>query len=236
VGGSRTAAFTECIYSTLNAPAPDGRAGRRSTSTNHANSNTCGNWHETIFIHFYTFCLQVFIAAGIVLAVIVNNNKNKTMKTTTTKNEAAQFGRELLGNSQDINNCLTVAEVSPTFQGHYFNLVSEKHGIAFLIAEILTEREAVFAKGIEATELKAVAVAASMFASEVISEVKARFTAGTTRYEYNTVHAYLSVLMNPESKHCLANIPRIGKIKLTNAEDKPRPCYKPRTKFYLLAD
>lgn len=150
------------------------------------------------------------------------------MKAKNEKANAVEMGRELLSNAQDINNVLTVADCSPTFQGHYFNLETEKHGIANLIAEILTEREAIFPKGIEDSELRKVAIGAAMFTREIANEVKARFTAGTTRYPLHTIEAYLSIFMRNSGK--------VGKIQLKGHEDKPRPCYKPRCKWYLIQD
>ena len=158
-------------------------------------------------------------------------------ETKSAIKSAKSMQRDLLGNAQDIGNVLTTAEnVQPAFMPHAFNMVTGLHGVANLIADILTEREAMFARGIESTELRKVAIAASMFASEVIAEVQARFAAGTSRYPYETIHMYLSVFMNHENKHALKGLPSVAKIKLTNAEDKPRPCYKPRTKYYLVQD
>ncbi len=147
---------------------------------------------------------------------------------------AVAMQREMLSAVQDGNNVLTTGQVKSTFQGHAFNMESGKHGIANLIAEILTEREAIFAKGIETTELRPVAIAASMFTEEIIAEVQHRFSAGTTRYPYNTIHMYLSVFMRDSGKHSLANLPRVRKIKLSNEEDKPRKSAKPRGKWYLI--
>lgn len=157
------------------------------------------------------------------------------MKTKTKQSEksaiksAIAMQRELLGNAQDIGNVLTTAQnVAPIFMPHAFNMATGLHGVANLIAEILAEREAVFPSGIETTELRTVAIAAGMFASEIIAEVQARFAAGTKRYPSQTVHAYLSIFMHKQG--------RIGKIKLTSAEDKERKCCKPRIKWYLVQD
>ena len=156
-----------------------------------------------------------------------NDMKTETKSKKSAIKEARNMQRELLDNAHDIGNVLTTASnVSPVFMPHVFNMHTGKHGIKNLIAEILTERGAVFPKGIELTEFRKVATAASMFASEIIDEVQARFTAGTTRYPYETIHLYLSVFMFRSGM--------IGKIKLTNAEDKPRSCFKPRIKWYLI--
>lgn len=152
---------------------------------------------------------------------------------TKTKNDtkaavafAVSSNRELLENQHDINNVLTTAEnVSPMFGGHYFNMESGEHGLQTLIAEILTEREAIFPKDSENSALRQVVISAGMFTSEIVAEVEKRFSGGTNRYKY--VHAYLSVIMFKNGK--------IGKVKLTNNEDKPRPCFKPRCKWFLIA-
>ena len=161
-----------------------------------------------------------------------NQNTKNTMKNEI--NPAVAMQREMLSNVQDANNVLTSGEVSPTFQGHVFNMETGKHGIANLIAEILTDHDAVFAMGIENTELRAVAISASMYAEEIIDEVKRRFTAGTTRYPYTTVHQYLSVFMRTDSKWQIPVVPKVAKIKLSNVEDKPRKSAKPRVKWYLV--
>jgi len=125
-------------------------------------------------------------------------------------------------NLQDLNNEMTGRGIKPAMQGHWVE------GVEKLITEILTEREAIFPKGIEHTEFKKVAIAAAMFTSEIKDEIETRFTAGTTRYPLETVETYLSVFMPRKGT--------IGKIKLTNAEDKPRPAKnaKPRYKWYLI--
>lgn len=162
------------------------------------------------------------------------------MKTTSEKSGAVETmgmeNREVLSMQQDLNNVLTGGKVAPTFQGHYFNADDEKHGIANLIADILREREAEYIMGAENSEFRKVVLATSMFASEIIDEVKARFTAGTTRYNYNTVHVYLSVFMNVKNARKLASVPGLVQVKLDNKEDSDRPknCFKPRRKYYLV--
>ena len=105
-------------------------------------------------------------------------------------------------------------------------MTTEENGIAALISEILSDNEAIFPAGIETTEFRKVAIASAMFASEIIEQVQSRFAAGSVRYPYKTIHQYLSIFMTRNGK--------VGKIKLTNAEDKPRPCNKPRTKWYFV--
>ena len=142
------------------------------------------------------------------------------LKTIDQLEMESKIAKNIHANIQDINNELTARQVKPLLQGHWIE------GVEKLITDILTEREAVFPLGVENTEFKKVAIAAAMFTQEIKDEIETRFTAGTTRYPLETVETYLSVFMPRKGT--------IGKIKLTNAEDKPRPCCKPRTKWYLV--
>jgi hypothetical protein len=158
-----------------------------------------------------------------------------TTKTTKISNPSIALQRELLGNVQDINNVLTSSEnVSPLFHGHYFNMENGKHGIETLITEILTENESILPSAIntgakahyEHNALRQVAIASSMFTCDIINEVQSRFSNGSNRYPYTTIHQYLSIFMFRSGK--------VGKIKLSNSEDKNRPCFKPRVKWFLI--
>jgi hypothetical protein len=148
------------------------------------------------------------------------NENNQASKT------AIRLCANVLENGKDANNVMTVASVPPVFQTHVFNVSTGKHGIKNLIAEILTEREAIFPIGAENTELRPIVLAASMLASEIKDEVDRRFAAGSTRYPYATVHQYLSVFMVKEGT--------IGKVQLKNKEDANRHCNKPRTRYFLI--
>jgi hypothetical protein len=149
------------------------------------------------------------------------------MKTKNIeKQNAVSLGRELLSTAQDTNNVLTTATVPSIFQGHYFNLETESHGVIALITEILTEHEAIFPLGVESTEFRKTALATALTAEDIMSEIQNKFTAGSTRYPYETIHQNLSIVMFRSKK--------VGKIRMTNAEDKPRPCNKPRCKWYLV--
>jgi hypothetical protein len=143
------------------------------------------------------------------------------------KAEAIALSTETIEACKAINNTLTIAEVRPHFQAHYANAALDVCGIMALVRDILREGQAEFARGIEATELRKIAVAASMFTSEILAEVQARFSAGTTRYKVQSV------------KNCLSTYGKldgtIGKIQLSNTEDKPRTCAKPRCKWYRIA-
>jgi hypothetical protein len=152
------------------------------------------------------------------------------MKTTIDKaqNDAISLNRELVENTHDINNTLTTAKnVSPMFAGHYFNMESGEHGLQTLITEILSAKyDEKFTANVGETKLRNVAIAAGMFTSEIIEAVEARFSSNTNRYKY--VRAYLSVIMTKNGK--------VGKIKLTNNEDKNRPKHiaRPRFKWFLI--
>lgn len=143
------------------------------------------------------------------------------------KNSAIAMSREIQSSQQDINNVLTTSQaVSGVFHDHWVEMETGKNGIANLISKILSEKEAVFPKGIENTEFRSVAISTSLFASDIIKEVQSQFTAGSIRYPYFTIHTYLSVFMFRKNK--------VGKIKLSNSEDSERDCCKPRTKYYLV--
>lgn len=150
------------------------------------------------------------------------------MKTDNQAKESAiGMSQEVLSNSQDLNNVITTSQtVKAVFHTHYVNLAQGDYGIKDLLTRILREHEACFPKGIETGELRKVAIAGAMFTSEVISEVQSRFTAGSIRYPVQTIKAYLSVFMFKSGQ--------VGKIQLSNAEDKERECCKPRCKWYLI--
>jgi hypothetical protein len=140
------------------------------------------------------------------------------------KAAAIAMSPETLEAMRAINNTLTVAGVRPHFQAHYSHAQLNVHGIMDLIKDILRVAQAEFPRNIENSELRKIAVAGSMFTSDILAEVQARFSQGTTRYQIQSV------------KNCLSTYGRadgtIGRIKLTNPEDQPRLCAKPRCKWY----
>ena len=137
---------------------------------------------------------------------------------------AIAMSDEVLETMRAVNNTLTIAEVRPHFQAHYANAKLDVCGIMDLVRNILRDKQAEFPRGIENTELRKIAVAASLFTSEILAEVQARFAAGSTRYKLQSV------------KNCLSTYGKhdgtIGRIKLSNDEDQPRECAKPRCKWY----
>ena len=150
---------------------------------------------------------------------------NMNIETDETKALAVAMSAETVEASQAVNNTLTTAGVRAHYQAHYANAQLDVCGILALVKDILREAQAEFPRGIEATELRKIAVAASMFSSEILREVESRFAAGGFRYKIQAVKNVLSTYGKNE----------IGKITLTNAEDKPRDCAKPRCKWYLIA-
>lgn len=144
--------------------------------------------------------------------------------TNNIYNETVQaMSSEILTTLQDINN-LVASNTRYAFRNHYVNTETGVCGIENLIIDILTTSNANFPAGIEFTAHRSIAIGSSMFASEIIAIVRQSF--GPDRYTDGTIHHYLSVFMTKKGL--------IGKIKLSNAEDKNRECFKPRIKFYLV--
>ena len=139
--------------------------------------------------------------------------------------QAATFqSAQVLDLSYSLNCVLTDSKkVRAVFHTHYVNIKKDRFGIEALIAEILTDRQAVFPAGIEETSGRAKAIQAGMFTSEIIARVREIFKGDTKRYPNSTVRDCLSVFM--------AN--RIGKVKLTPFEDTSRTSTRCRYKWYL---
>jgi hypothetical protein len=157
---------------------------------------------------------------------------SSTQNNINDINYSIAMQQDILENSQSINNVLTTAKnVRAVFHTHYENMNTGNHGLASLICEILTDNGAIFPAGTEQTTLRGIAISGSMFISDIIAEVEKRFTYGSIRYPYESIHQYLSVKMFKKGT--------IGKIQLFNLEDKNRhycnpKCCKPRTKIYLV--
>lgn len=149
--------------------------------------------------------------------------------TLTEVNAAIAMSNDILRNSQDINNVLTTSKkVKAVFHTHYADMESGEFGIEQLIVKIMREHGAEFVKGVETTELRQIAIAGSMFISDIETEVQKRFTAGSIRYPHDTIKAYMSAYLLKNGK--------VGRIQLTNNEDKNRTCCRPRVKWYLIAE
>jgi len=138
----------------------------------------------------------------------------------------AHWAEDIKQNSQDINNILTEGAVKPHVQTHWTDVESGRHGLAGLIVQILGASGAVFPAGIESTGLRSVAIGGAMFTAEIEGAVWRHFSIGSTRYPRQSIRNYLSTYM--------AGAGIVGKIQLTNSEDKGRPCCKPRAKWYLI--
>lgn len=147
-------------------------------------------------------------------------NNNETLPTELVK----ELSPEILTTLADTNNLFAQIGVPLAFRTHYVSTENGVNGIEQLIAKILTDANAVFTAGIETTEFRSLAIAQSLFVSEIIASVRNVF--GSDRYPDATIHQYLSVFMTKNKS--------VSKIKLTNVEDKNRSCCKPRTKFYLV--
>ena len=159
----------------------------------------------------------------------MNNNTIDTIDTKETLPEeiAISLSPEILQASRQINGILTeTRKISPVFFTHYTNPELDLAGLRDLIANILQENQAIFPLGIENTEMRPVAIAASMLRIDIEQEVERRFTKGSTRYPVQSIKNVLSAYGKGIFQ----------KIQLSNMEDYPRPANskKPRAKWYLI--
>ncbi len=164
----------------------------------------------------------------------MQNDTNETL--TAEKAMAIELSQDTLSNMQDINGTLTVGSISAIFQAHFADMRTGEVGIADLICKILKDNESIFPAGSADSELRPVAISGSMFTCEILAKVQELFTAGSTRYGEKSVKAYLSAWLqgNEKMSNRNAHPARIGKIQLKGIEDQPRPCNRPRCKWYLL--
>lgn len=158
------------------------------------------------------------------------------VKTPAINADAIAISSEVIATSRDLANVMaTAGNVHNFVRPHYVNMETGTYGIERLISDILRANvieshinaTGTFPKGIEQTEFRSIAIAGGMFASEVIAKVREIY--GADRYPDLVIHTYLGHhMMKPNSKN------QTGKIQLSNAEDKNRPCKRPRLKYYLL--
>ena len=145
------------------------------------------------------------------------------------KNEAKTFAvaasSEVMEATQANNNTLTVAEVRAHYQGHYANAQERVYGILMLVADILQKKDSEFPRNAHLTALRKTVVGGSTFTAEILAEVEKRFAAGGLRYKAQAVKNVLSTY----------GTEYIAKIQLDKNEDQPRPCDKPRCKWYLIS-
>ena len=141
--------------------------------------------------------------------------------------KAISLSESLLETSKDINTVYTISKrVRAVFHTHFVDMKNEKCGIADLIVKILKANNAFFKAGIEETENRATAIAASMFTSTIADCVVDEFSAGSIRYPLATVKHYLSTVLVKKGL--------VVGIQLTNEEDSTRECSKPRCVWYVV--
>lgn len=158
------------------------------------------------------------------------------VKSPAPNQKARELSQDVLATSQDLNNVLASAgNVHMFVRSHFVDMDKGIYGIQSLIANILREHalsvspSGTFPKGVEATEFRTLAIAGSMFASEVIAKVREQFT--SDRYPDATIATQLSVHMHKANCQNKA-----GKFRLSPSEDKQfgGTSPKPRTKYFLL--
>jgi hypothetical protein len=145
------------------------------------------------------------------------------VKTPCGNEVVRDMSREIVDSSRDTNNLLASGEIHFYVREHYVDPSTGTYGIESLIRNILKANGSQFPAGVEDTELRGIAVAGSMFSSEIIAKVRETF--GADRYPDSTIYQYLW-------KYAKG----IRKVKLSSAEDSSRTCPKPRCKYYAIAD
>lgn len=151
----------------------------------------------------------------------------KTITAEQTNASEINVSEEVLLNSQDTNNVLSISNgVKAVYHTHYVSLDNNLAGIADLISAILREHESVFPPNVAQTELRPIAISGSMFTHEILADVQSRFTSGSKRYPLQTVKNYLSTYM--------PKLGKVGRIQLSGQEDTTRQCPKPRCKWFLV--
>lgn len=158
------------------------------------------------------------------------------VKSPAPNAKAVELSGEVLATSQDLNNVLASAgNVHMFVRSHFVDMESGIYGLQSLIADILRTHASqvsptgTFPQGVESSEYRSLAIAGSMFASEVIAAVRERFTAD--RYPDATIATQLSHHM--QKANCQN---KAGKFRLSKAEDMQAggTSPKPRSKYYLL--
>ena len=127
--------------------------------------------------------------------------------------------------SVDLNNCLVeTGKVKAHYGAHYANAAIEVCGIVALVMDVLRDKQAVFPRHLEQLEeARPAVIACSLFTSDIVSEVQKRWP-NNLRYKPQAVKNVLSTYGKQF----------IVKVQLTKEEDTPRPCSKPRAKWYLI--
>ena len=144
------------------------------------------------------------------------NSEAKTFAIAATE--------ETIQGQKAINNTWTVAEVRAHYQGHYVNMSERVYGIIMLVARILEKKDSEFPRNAHTGELRKIVAAGSTFTSEILEQVEIEFASAGLRYKAQAVKNVLSTY----------GTEFIAKIQLDKNEDQPRPCDKPRCKWYLI--
>lgn len=158
------------------------------------------------------------------------------VKSPAPNAKAVELSGDVLATSQDLNNVLASAgNVHMFVRTHFVDLENGIYGLQSLIADILRKHAmdvsptGTFPAGIESSEYRSLAIAGSMFASEVIAKVRERYSAD--RYPDATIATQLSHHM--QKANCQN---KTGKFRLSKSEDLQAggTSPKPRSKYYLL--
>lgn len=146
------------------------------------------------------------------------------MTITELTNEVA--GAELQGIVRQAitenNSVLSGCKVHYLFRGSAVNLETGKHGIRWLIAQILEQAQAVFP--VYAGEYRNIYIQYGLTTEDIVSKV--RSINGFDKYPDKTISDYLDHEMKGQ----------VGKIRMTKNEDCNRTCKVPRNKWYLIAE
>ena len=152
----------------------------------------------------------------------LTNAKSKAKQSK--KSFIATLAIGLLDNAQENNNIFADKQVPFVYRNHYVNVKTGVNGIENLVIDILQNNNAVFTKDIAATGLRKMAISQSLYISEIIEQVRSQY--GFDRYPDATIYTVVSVLMIKSGL--------VGKIAMSNVEDKNRECCRPRAKFFLI--
>ena len=158
-----------------------------------------------------------------------------------TQAAAVAMSSEIVQASMDIITTLaTTNKVRAFFGTHYANAELGVTGIVQLVELVLKENDAVFGREIENTDLREIAIASAMFTADIVAGVKEKFASAGLRYKEQAVKNVLSTYgragkTQTKTGKAVVSTGSIIKIQLTDKEDKPRPCSKPRAKWYLVS-
>lgn len=145
-----------------------------------------------------------------------------TVTTGCPNPQVRELATEIVDIARDTNNLLASAgNVHNFVRSHYVDVENGVYGIESLINSILKANDSVFPIDSEKTELRAVIVAKSMFAAEIIAAVRVAF--GADRYPDHSIKTFLS-----------SHSPQVVAVQLSGKEDSTRTCPKPRAKYYLI--